>query len=64
MPGDDPAVTKLHPQTLGWSLFTIGKGSRELTIPKRSQSQNCQASEFFDVFTPGGLPDDQKLVVG
>ena len=26
--------------------LTFGKGSRELTIPKRSQSQNCQAFVF------------------
>ena len=33
LPGDDPAVTRLHPQTLGWSRFAIEKG--HLTSPSQ-----------------------------
>ena len=40
-PGDSAAVTELHPRSLEVTN-NHWKGLRELTIPKRSRSQNCQ----------------------
>ena len=52
VPGDDPAaVTKLYPPNVGGHLDSPTAfdflGSRELTIPKRSRSQNCQVDEII-----------------